>query len=173
MLVQHVDHCPGTARRAIRKLADGDTLNSLEMATLSEHRQLPVNLAEIHVCSLQQKDAAFEIRKYPSSGCSQHFQIAAHQETLGTTAACQSGRFLFMPGLQDEIFVALQHPTYRRGTFRTDEAEFIVEERAVNSWQLTVFPKTQMQNRDVAEPDNKLRVAFEGFKVEPVGNARR
>ncbi len=67
MLVQQINDSERVARLKSRELAESNTRETSEMPGLAEHRQLSINLPQIHVDRFKKEDGSVQRWKHPTS----------------------------------------------------------------------------------------------------------
>ncbi len=79
MLPQQINDGECIARMKSCELADGDACKAGEMPCLAEHRQLSVNLSQIHVGRFEKEDCSVQRWKSPAGGGCNRVEVAAQQ----------------------------------------------------------------------------------------------
>ena len=141
------------------------------MAGVAQHRQLPVDVPKAHVHRFEQQDRTFEGRQPPPSRGGDRVLVATDQRTRCDAAGRERAGRLVGDGTNRDRFRCEDRLSERRCGCCTEGLR--VPWRSVDAGHASVLQQGQVQDGDLAEAEQDLRVRPGRGEVQAIRNAVR
>jgi len=168
-VTQNIQHTPAAVGVAVepRDQPEGDTSHVVEHARPDDLGELAVHQPKTDPTrGFEEEDRPVQPWQANPDGAGDRGEVPANQRTGRPPSDAHASRHGLRVGADGQRLCAHQELTDRRGRLVTGEAP-------VDRRQAAVPPKRQVQEGDVAEPDERLRISAHRVEVDVVGDAVR
>src|SRR4051812_37388345 len=126
------------------------------------------SICPISVSILKEEDGAGEIWTRPSDGAPNQVEVSAHQYAAGRSLNNHSRHDLGCILMERDRLWLHQRPAQSLGSVAAEIPFVPSHMRPVKARDPAVMPQSQVQDRDIAEPDTRFRITLGGSEVEPM-----